>query len=785
MLAALFAISAVSASADEATDFFEKNIRPTLVTQCYACHSEKSKPAAMGELYADSREGLLRGGKSGVAAVVPGKPDESLLIKAIQGRHKDLKMPPGRTLPAETIQAFVDWIKMGAPDPRVSNFKPVEKSAYDWEKERKHWAYQPVRDVTPPESRDPEWNRSPIDRFIKAKLDEKGLKPLGRASKLALLRRVTYGLTGLAPTPEAAKAFLADPSPKALEKVVDGLIGSRQYGEHWGRHWLDLVRYADTAGDASDFPVPELYRYRNYVIRAIQEDKPIKEFLREQIAGDLMTPANDEDRRAKLIATSYLAVSRRFGQTTGEMYLTHDDTIDNLGKAFLGLTTGCARCHDHKFDPIPTRDYYSLSGIFQSTKYAHAGLEHHQYLEGFTALDPKDAEKLDKLQARFERLHATGKKGMPAPDAGDAAMLAFYKAKDELASLRSSWTDIPMVYGASEGKPVNAKILIKGEPSIKGPEAPRGFLEILGGQKVPADYAGSGRDLLAGWIADDKNPLTARVFVNRVWLWHFGRGLVNSPNDFGVRGETPSHPELLDHLTARFIASGWSLKQLQRDIVLSRAYQSASGNDESNAVKDPANAFYWRFNRRRLTAEEVRDSILAASGDLDLTMPGAHPFPPRASYTFTQHKPFVADLETYDHNKRSVYLIQQRFRRHPFLELFDGPDPNNSTPSRADNTTALQSLYFMNNSFVHKQADALAVRAGMAEATVAGRIQLAYRLLFQRPATPVEAAEAAAYVAKARAALADSGMPDDQKTRASLASLMRVLLASNELFYVD
>jgi hypothetical protein len=314
-------------------------------------------------LYADTKDGLLRGGKSGVPAVVPGKPDESLLIKAIRGAHKDLKMPPGKLLPAEQIEAFVEWVKMGAPDPRTGSAPMVTKAAYDWAAERKHWAYQPVRDSQPAAVTDPEWNRAAVDRFIKIKLDEKGLAPLGRATKRALLRRVTYDLTGMPPTPEEMDAFLADASPKALEKVVDRLLASPRYGEHWGRHWLDVVRYADTAGDASDYPVPEMYRYRNYVIRSIQADKPFDQFLREQIAGDLLPHKDEEDRAEKLTATGYIANSRRFGQAEGEFYLTVDDTVENLGKAVLGLSTGCARCHDHKFDPIPTKDYYSSGDL--------------------------------------------------------------------------------------------------------------------------------------------------------------------------------------------------------------------------------------------------------------------------------------------------------------------------------------------------------------------------------------------------------------------------------------
>lgn len=443
-------------------DYFETHIRPVLAARCYGCHSAKLK-SPMGGLLLDSREGLLRGGKSGVPAIVPGKPEDSLLLQAIRRTHKDLQMPPGDPLPPGQVNAFVEWIQMGAPDPRIGPAPAPLPSPYDWDAEKKHWAYQPVRDPQPPPVRDPEWSRTPVDRFIKAKLDEKGLRPVPPASKRALLRRLTYDLTGLPPTPAEIDAFLADPSPRALETVVDRLLASPRYGEQWGRHWLDVVRYADTAGDAADFPVPEMYRYRNYVIRSLQQDKPFDQFLREQIAGDL----------------------------------------------------------------------------------------------------------------------------------------------------------------------------------------------------------------LVQWLTDPGNPLTPRVIVNRIWLWHFGRGLVNTPN----------HPELLDYLTSRFLQSGWSFKALHREIVLSRAYAASSAYNEADAARDPKNEFYWRFDGRRLSAEELRDTMLQAAGQLDLAPAGPHPFPPRAGYLFTQHVPFVADLQTYSNNKRSVYMLQQRFRPNPYLDLFDGADANNTTPA--------------------------------------------------------------------------------------------------------
>jgi hypothetical protein len=782
-LAVCAALAPALGGAAEDMDYFEKHIRPVLAAQCYGCHSAKL-PAPLGGFYADSKAGLLRGGKSGVPAVVPGKPEESLLIQAIQGRHKDLKMPPAKPLATDQIQAFVEWVRMGAPDPRTGGPVIVEKSAYDWQEERKHWAYQPVKDPAPPAVKDAEWNGSAVDRFLKAKLDEKGLTAAPRASKRALLRRVTYDLTGMPPAPEEMAAFLADTSPAALENVVDRLLASPRYGEHWGRHWLDVARYADTAGDAADFPVPEMYRYRNYVLRSIQQDKRFDEFLREQIAGDLLPHKDDEDRAEKVTATGYLANARRFGQSDGEFYLTIDDTIENFGKAVLGLSIACARCHDHKFDPIPAKDYYALAGIFKSTKYAFAGLEHHQYLDGFAALKTADQERLDRQQQRMVSFFRVVKKGEGKDEKSPVEQrLKYLEASAELARMRQSWPDIPMVYAVRDAEPVNARVMVKGDPKTLGPEVRRGFLQILGGQTAPADYQGSGRDLLAAWVTDPRNPLTARVVVNRVWLWHFGRGLVNTPNDFGKRGEPPTHPELLDYLTSRFIENGWSLKKLHRQVVLTRAYAAASDYDAANAVKDPKNEFYWRFERRRLSAEEIRDSMLQVSGLLDPTPAGSHPFPPRGSYVFTQHRPFVADVEKFGHNKRTVYLLQQRFRPNPYLDVFDGPDANNATAARASNTTPQQALYMMNNAFVDTQARALAARVSVAEERPEDRLRLAYRLLYGRAPSGEETRAALRYLSEARASL--PGAPRDEQSGAAWGGLMRVLLSGNEFFYVD
>ena len=749
----------------------------------------------MAGLLLDSKAGMLRGGKSGAPAIVPGKPEESLLIAAVRGVNKDLRMPPGKTLEQHDIDALVEWVKMGAPDPRTEAVAAAPTApAYDFEKAKQHWSFRPVRDPAPPPVTPPEWNRTAIDAFVKAKLDEKKLTPQPRASKLTLIRRATFDLTGLPPTTEDLDAFLKETSPQAFEKVVDRLLASQQYGEKWGRHWLDVVRYADTAGDNADFPVPSLYRYRNWVIAAFNRDMPYDQFLRDQLAGDIeasrdhLADTNKEEWQQKNIATGYLANSRRFGSRVAEFHLTIDDTIDNLGKGILGISIGCARCHDHKFDPIPTADYYAIYGIFKSTAYPHPGTEIYPHTYGFEPLNPTDAEKLKDFEQKLSGLDnriEDMKAGRVKFPSDAEKRKAEQENQANVRALSGQYPYLAKIYGVSEGKSVNARIMVRGEPQTLGPEVPRGFLTVLGGEKLPSGETGSGRLELAEWIASKENPLTARVIVNRVWQWHFGQGIVATPDDFGARGEPPTHPELLDYLASRFVEDGWSIKKLHRRIMLTRAYQMGSGYDAQNALKDSRNAYLWRFGRRRLDAEEFRDALLALGGNLDTTPAGEQPFPPEMSWRYTQHTPFLGAESAYATHKRSVYLMQQRIRRQPFLELFDGADPNAETGVRPLTTTALQALYVMNDPFFHEQADALALRVGMSFGSDAERLGYAYKLLFGRGATADELRDDRQYLAAARQALAGTDVPEPQKNRDAWASLMRVLLSTNEFLTLD
>ena len=568
---ALCLASPVAAQTTSDVEFFEKKIRPVLAERCYGCHSA-SATNVMGGLVLDTREGIRKGGASGQPSVSPKQPDKSLLLAAIK-RTGALKMPPGKPLTDDVIADFEQWFGSGAEDPRDGKAAPIPPP-YNFAEARKFWSFQPVKDSAPPAAgKDAQWNHTAIDRFIKAKLDEKKLSPLGIASKRALIRRATFDLTGLPPTPEDIDAFIKDASPAAFEKVVERLLANPQYGERWARHWLDVVRYADTAGCNSDYPVGEMYRYRNWVIHAFNKDMPYTEFVRDQIAGDILAAklTNErqlEDRQAKIIATGYIANSRRFGSRNSEFHLTIEDTIDNLGKAMLGLSIGCARCHDHKFDPIPNRDYYALYGIFQSTRYAFPGAEIYQHAKDFTALNPKDEPLLRVYQDETSKIddmtedYKTSRlgKGLNAEEKRKETNAM----RERLRALEAGFANIPKAYAVSEleGKPepypeklndahgrlalrtaaFDARIQRKGDPKSLGDVVPRGFLTILGGATLPPEEQGSGRLELAGWIADPANPLTARVMVNRIWQHHFGKGIVQSPNDFGSRGERPTHP---------------------------------------------------------------------------------------------------------------------------------------------------------------------------------------------------------------------------------------------------
>lgn len=1221
--------------AEDKDTFFEARIRPVLLGSCFRCHGDGK---SSGSLKVDSRAALLQGGDSG-SALVPGKPESSLLIRAIQRQEGVAAMPPEKkhALRADQLTDMVNWVRGGAYWPASS--KKFETT--------KHWAFQPIRDVPVPEVKDKSWGKVSVDSFVRARQEAVGVQPAPSADKLTLIRRATFDLTGLPPTTKEIDAFLADTTQKAFETVVNRLLQSPAYGERWGRHWLDVVRYADTAGETADYPVPAAWRYRNYVIDSFNADKPYDEFIREQVAGDVLAIQGSRERFAERVtATGFLALSRRFGfDSENYHHLTIQDTIDTLGQSFMGLSVGCARCHDHKFDPISMQDYYGLYGIFDSTRYAFPGSEQKQKIrtlapllppaEALTAwhayqnqvtmlaarvaqlkqsispallcslsdMDgdfelqapaaggsngvlvppwqhqgkiavtgaaqspyqnhyrlgkvgvsiPADAGKYQFSQAIYpprsaanckqlyvnldfrvtsaetglkashrlslgtrggktaveivisgegvsllsygkpapistvklnqwynlqltldlhsktvsgrvgipgstpdfaaksfthdwpdainhivferygtkegklpaiefdnlgiqdkpisavskmppilaasneldltklsERLHALtgidgdfelqtenkppaspwnpgpnsvvklstvsqspfknryspGKLGMHLPNRGDydgfgltltnlkpddkqhlyasfdvrcgsnanggkgswryylghgpgnsAAIELFFndheffhrsadvkkttsplilgqwyqvqlslelksktysgvlaspvskvdfngqlatswdgvidysfidsyghipgvrpsidadnfyygdkpapplngppipiikdsqrrsqvaevrqqlanlqadaaKAKQQLESLLAS-EPFAMAYGVAEGTPHNTRIQFRGEPDQPGAEVSRGFIKALGGKPLPDGTSGSGRMELAQWLTRPDHPLTARVMVNRIWQHHFGQGLVRTPNDFGIRGQPPADPVLLDHLATQFIRNGWSIKSMHRLIMLSMTYQQASG---------PTAALYTGYPRRRLSAEEIRDAILAITGELDAVPGHEHPFPSPISWGFTQHAPFNA---VYTHNKRSVYLMTQRLKRHPFLALFDGADPNVSTADRLVTTVPTQSLFFLNDPFIHTASERWAHRLRNSSSNESDLIIRAYRQAFGRLPSDAEIRDATAFLASYRAEL-QAETKDSLGVR-SLAAFLRTLFGCNEFLHV-
>ncbi len=824
---------ATAATPEEGVAFFEKRVRPVLVEHCYECHSFSAKKAK-GGLRLDSREGWVKGGDSG-PAILPGKPDDSLFIKGIRHWDKDFKMPPEKPLVPAQVADLIEWVKLGAPDPRtnapVLATAPATKPAYgiSIEEGRKHWAYQPVKPQPLPKLKDKAWPSNELDHFTLARMEKAGVAPVPDADPRTVIRRLTFDLIGLPPTAAEVEAFVKDCSAtgnrqSAIGNAVDRLLASPHYGERWGRHWLDVVRYADTCGNASDYPVPQAYKYRNYVIKAFNEDKPYDRFIREQLAGDLLNAKLETPNPELLIAPGYLAIARHFGGGKGETHLTIEDSIENMGRAFLGLSLSCARCHDHKFDPIPATDYYALYGIFSSTTYPHPGSEGMNRPKDLIPLTPKaeleaatkkwkdqiaalDAEikQAEQAKAAADKLTDAAEKKTKGAEATAAITAAKAKQKQ-----LSETVPYELAYAVADSKPANARLHVRGDPTRLGEEVPRHFIQVLGGQPLPKDCGNSGRLDLANWITDATNPLTARVLVNRLWQHHFGRGLVATPNDFGTRGQAPTNPELLDFLAQKFMASGWSVKAMHRLMLTSRTWQLASGAEfapaniasaekrtglaslfsggktsvsptelfAKNSVKDPNNVLWWRADRRRLDAESIRDALLYVSGDLDESVGGAHPFPPVHTWGFTQHNQFFA---VYDNRQRTVYQMQQRLRKHPFLALFDGADPNSSTATREPSTTPLQSLFMMNDKFAHEEAAKFAARVQQGEPDEARQIARAFLALYARPPQPDELRMATDYLASLREKLAARKLPADQ----AWPSLSRALLGANEFLYVD
>lgn len=758
-------------------EFFRDRVRPVLEAKCLGCHAAEPQ----GGLRMDSRAALLKGGKSG-PAVVNRDPDASLLLKMVRD-DGDLRMPPTGSLSKTEIDDIAQWIADGVA---WEDAEPELREYAISEEHQAHWAFQPLASGPVPAPSGAESSANAIDRFILARLDEEGLQPSEPADRRTLIRRLTYDLTGLPPTPAEMDDFLRSDSPAAYGELVERLLDSPRYGERWGRHWLDLVRYADTAGDSGDFPVPEAYKYRNYVIDAFQRDMPYDQFIREQIAGDLLPSESETERWNRIVATGYLAISRRIGVNPYNLrHITLEDTIDNLGKTFLGLSVQCSRCHDHKFDPIPTADYYRLYGILDSTVFPAPGAEHLPYRRNFVYRVGEDEAKRimasyrsqltlwnDREREKFREYQSFQNMLITTPGRSrEVAWAELQELRAERAVFARTEPPLKTAYAVSEGTVQDSPIHLAGDPKSVGPTVRRGFLRILGGADVPEGHTGSGRRLLADWIADPANPLTARVMANRIWHHHFGTGLVSTTSDFGVRGTPPTHPELLDYLARYFIDSGWSVKALHRLILASRAYQQASFDFDPNHGRDPQNLLLWRFNRRRLDAEQIRDSILAFSGDLDLSRGDRHPFPHRQTYFYRQHEPFSEFFPT---RRRSVYIMQPRIQKHPYLDLFDGPDGNIPMSERKSTTTTLQALFLMNSGFIHEQTQTMAERWSTTADGTEAFVEEAARAVYGRTPTREETDRARAYFAEA------TGSGEQKR-----AGFLRAMLASNEFLFVD
>ena len=794
--------------------FFEAKVRPLLVKHCYECHSTDAKQVK-GGLLLDSKAGWLAGGDSG-EVLEPGKPNASLLIESIRYSNPDLQMPPKYRLSEAEVAVLEDWVEMGAPDPRAGG--KVSKSAgIDWEKGKQHWAFQPVANPAPPAVQDADWVRDDLDRFILSKIETAGLKPAADADRFALIRRVTLDLIGLPPTVDEVGAFLRDPGTddEALAKVVDRLLQSTAFGERWGRHWLDVARYADSVGKTRNIPFPYAWRYRNYVIDALNADKPYDKFIREQLAGDLLPARNAKEREEHVIATGFLALgSMDLNERDSEQFELDriDDQMDTVGRAVLGLTLGCARCHDHKFDPLAQTDYYALAGVFASTK-TLSGQRNRQggskeyYQPGLLAkLDMPVSSKasqqrranaiaVSRLEERLEQIQAAIRKNEIPKARRKEVRLELASIQEQLAQLGQSETKSKnksgkknkaadeesvgdaLAMAVTEAETVDLELRVRGEPDIKGDSIPRAFPVIFrqaAAPRLPADS--SGRLELAKWLTSGAHPLTARVMVNRVWSHLMGRGLVDTVDNFGASGGAPTHPELLDHLATRFVASGWSVKSVVRRIVMSRSYRLSAQYLAANVVADEDNHLYWRANLRRLEVEAIRDSLLAAGGLLDRERPEGAPFDLSNMVDISKanknnRKGIAADA--IGQSIRSVYLPVFRSKLPSMFSVFDFAEPDQVNGHRDVTTVAPQALFMLNNSFVVEVAERAADRILEQELPDdRARIRYAYAYALCRYPSESEAQRALDFV------------HDGADRRANWAAFTQALMSSAEFRYI-
>ncbi|MCB9873223.1 MAG: PSD1 domain-containing protein [Planctomycetaceae bacterium] len=701
----LLLLTIVGAQAND-SDFFEKKIRPVLVERCYKCHSEQSE-GVKGGLLLDSRDATQRGGDSG-AAVVPGDVEASLLIGAL--RYESFEMPPDGKLPAAVIADFETWIKAGAHDPRDTPTGETKSAEIDWDEARRFWAFQLPEPKPVPKDLPSNAIRRPLDAFVASRLHKSQLAPNPEATRRVLIRRVTLDLTGLPPSPEEVESFVSDESPDAYERVVDGLLASPQYGTRWSRPWLDIARFAEDqahiVGNNTSLCYPNAYLYRDWVINAFNEDLPYDHFVRQQLAADLIDPKD----KANHVALGFIGLGPKYYRRGDIEVMAEEweDRVDTVARGLLGLTVACARCHDHKYDPIPTEDYYALAGVFASTEMFNRPLN-------------QKAERDKDGEAK--------------------------KPEEAIHIIR-------------DAKPQDLNVFIRGDVKKKGEVAKRRFPQVLcSAESLSLAFEnGSGRLELADSIATRDNPLTARVIVNRVWGQLFGKPLVGTPSNFGSLGERPTHPELLDDLAVRFMDSDWSLKWLQREIVLSATYRQSSDIDTAKQVVDPANTLLWRMNRRRLSVEAWRDSLLSVGDQLTLELGG----------------PSI-DPQDPDQRRRTAYSRVSRLELDALLALFDFPDPNTHSPKRNDTTTPLQKLFVLNSPFMLRQAESFAKRVTATASQDSERVNVAYQIAFGRAPDGDELEIGMMFL--------DGCDTADQLAR--WTQYAQILLASNEMLMVD
>jgi cytochrome c553 len=939
-LIALFGTFSLTAQSVTPTDFFETKVRPVLANNCFVCHNTKLKTAGLD---LSSAAAFHQAPASG-PLISENEPEQSKLLQVLKYQGA-IKMPPMGKLPDQQIADIAAWVKMGAPWPETpaGAVEPKQPGYQFTTEQRAFWSFQPVKDYPVPAVKNPAWPKNAIDNFILVNLEEKGLEPSPPADRLTLLRRATFDLTGLPPTPKEIDDFLSDQSTNAFAKVVDRLLASPRYGERWGRHWLDVARYADSTGADEDIRYPYAWRYRDYVIEAFNRDLPYDQFVIQQLAGDLLPAAKPgQVNRPAIIATGFLAIGPKLLAEQDKPKMVYDmvdEQLDTTSRAFLGLTVACARCHDHKFDPIPTKDYYSLASVFASTKslskvegtvselyfaplvpeevyeryqqhqqktkdkereiefvitaeatafttrlaphlarymnavfdYEHR-LRKEEPIESFAAgrnldgvllqqwidyLRPSDdvrpyldrwlhaAEQgapavervADLYQNEFQktltewqrRIDEWGRKldelaseGKPLPDkpqfeAGDNRFFSevalcvtpdtlekqpttcgpfalpdsadgsySQTSRERLRALRAvrdemkktSPPEPDMACAVADGAPVEQHVLIRGNPSNRGDLVPKQFLQVLAGEHQASIAHGSGRLELAKWLVDPSNPLPSRVMVNRIWQYHFGEGLVGTPNNFGKLGEQPTNPELLDYLARRFVEGGWSIKKMHRLLMLSGAYQMSSRVRKEQIERDPANRLLSHFNRRRLDVEEIRDGLLAIDDSIDLTMGGTLQ---TGFGTDGENSQARLSLDPSTSKRRTVYLPLRRSNLPSILNLFDFGDATTPSDGRTSTNVAPQALFMMNSNFISDRARQLARRLETVVGGDAARIVDVFEWVLNRKPSQQEVLDALDYVRSFKnRAPQSAGL-----NWTAWQSLCRILISSNEFIYVD